>query len=89
MLRYRDGKKRLAVLADLRAFGDVAQAVEIEVGATVDRDEASGPRSTTGAKCLEAGQRERARRLGDSPSVLEDVLDGGADRIGVDRNYVV
>ncbi len=38
---------------------------------------------------LDAGDRERAGRLGDRAVVLEDVLDRGADLVGVHQHHLV
>ena len=88
-LRDRDGEDRLALLAQLGALGDEAQAVEVHVGAAGDRDERAVRDPMALAPRLDARDRERARRLEDRARVLEHVLDRRARGVGVDQHDVV
>ena len=66
----------------------MAQPVEVDIGAGVDGDQGAG----SGMGCgpgLEARKRHRARGLGDGAAVVEDVLDGGADGVGVHQDDLV
>src|SRR3569623_242252 len=77
--RYRHREDGLVALADLGALRDMAQAIEVHVGAAVDGHEvlALYPRALDVA--LHARDRQRAGRLGDGARVVEAIFDGGAD----------
>jgi len=79
----------LAPLTQLGALRHMAQPVEIEVGTTEDRDLrlARHPRALQVA--LDPGNRQRPRRLGDHPQVVEQILDRGTDLVGADQNHLV
>jgi len=85
----RDGQERLAPLADLGPLGDVAQAVEIEVRAAVDRHEGAVAKAVLGGVALQPRQRHSAGRLGDGARLVEDVLHGRADLVGRDGDDLV
>ncbi len=88
-LGQRHGEDGLALLAHLGALGDEAQAVEVGVGAAGDGDELLVADLLARHVRLGAGDGDRARRLEDRARVLEDVLDRGADRVGVDQDHLV
>src|SRR5262249_35665214 len=71
-LRDRDREDPLALLAELGALGDVAEAVEVDVGAAHDRDERALGVSARLARdpFLHPRHRQRAGRLGDHARVL-------------------
>src|SRR3569623_1457978 len=87
--RYRHREDGRVALADLGALRDMAQAIEVHVGAAVDGHEvlALYPRALDVA--LHARDRQRAGRLGDGARVVEDVFDGGADLVGADQYHLV
>ena len=94
--RDRDCEHRFALLADLGALRDKSQPVEVHVGAAGERDKGQAGRRVpvVGQRLalqpgLGAGHRQRTGRLEDRAGVLKDVLDGGADLIGVDQDDVV
>ena len=84
-----DREDRLAFFTDLGALGDVAQPVEIHIGAADD----GGEGSTLGPLSIDVFFQTRHRQgpggLGDGAGVIEDILDGGADFIGGDGNHLV
>src|SRR6266540_3635905 len=82
----RHREDRLALLADLGALGDEAQPVEVHVRAACDRRVRAPARAMALDPCLDAGDRERARRLEDRARVLEHVLQRRARGVGVDAN---
>ena len=82
-------QQRLALLADLGPLGDMAQPVEVQVGAAVDRDEAAVLELAPLGILLQAGEADGAGRLGDGAGVVEDVLDRGADLVGIDGDDLV
>ena len=84
-----DGQHGLALLADLGPLGDVAQAVEVHVGAAGQGHQRLTVQAVRSGIFLESGHRERPGGLHDGAGVVEDVLDGGADLVGADRNPVV
>ena len=77
------------MLADLGPLGDMAQPVEIHVGAAVDRDQRAGALRFAHRIGLEAREADRARRLGDGAGILEDVLHRRADLVGRDGDDFV
>ena len=83
------GEQRFARLAEIRAFGHVAQLVEIHVGAAVDGDDALVLPVVQRAILLDARHRQRTGGLDDGARVFEDVLDAGADFVGVDQHDFV
>src|SRR3569832_572494 len=87
--RYRHREDGLVALADLGALRDMAQAIEVHVGAAVDGHEvlALYPRALDVA--LHARDRQRAGRRGDGARVVEDIFDGGADLVCADQYHVV
>jgi hypothetical protein len=75
-----------------RPFGHEAQAVEVHVGAAGDGHQVSpliGFLLARARVSLGTGHGQRTGRLDDAAGVLEDVLDGGADGVGVhDDDFV-
>ena len=59
----------------------MAQAVEVEVGAGVDRHERRAREPALGRVALEPRERHRAGRLGHGAGAVEHVLHGGADLV--------
>ena len=68
LLGDRHRQQRLAPLAQFGALGDVAEAVEVEVGAGIDGDEDATARLAQGLLArgifLQAGEADGAGRLG-------------------------
>ena len=89
LLGDRHREQRLALLADLGALGDEAQPVEVHVGAAGDGHEGLALELVRLDVLLDRRHAQRAGRLEDAARVLEHVLDGGADRVGVDDDEVV
>ncbi|MNS88116.1 hypothetical protein D3C72_1220800 [compost metagenome] len=82
------GQQGLGALADLGPLGHVAQAVEVDIGARIDRHQ--GARAgMTRRPDLHARQGHGARGLGHSAHVVEDVLHRRADGVRVDQDDVV
>ena len=85
----RDREQRLALFADLGTLGDEAEPVEVHVRPAGDRDQRLVLEPVPGDVLLHRGDAHRPGRFEDAPRVLEHVLDGGADRVGVDDDEVV
>jgi hypothetical protein len=88
-LGNRDGEDRFALLAQLGALGDEAQAIEIHVRARRDRNVIAVARPMAIDKDLEPGDRQCAGRLENRARVLEDVLERRAAGVGVDADDLV
>ena len=84
-----DPEDGLALLTDLAALGDVAQLVEVEVGAGQDEGEALAGQVVLGDVALEPRQGQGAGGLGDGAHVVEDVAHGGGGLVGGDGDDVV
>ena len=84
LLGNRHRQHRFARLADFGAFGDEAQTVEVHVGSASDGDHGPAAHGMLGSPGFHAGHGQRAGRFEDAARVLENVLDRGADRIGID-----
>ncbi len=77
------------MLADLGTLGHVAQSAEAQVGAAVDRDQRLAAHGVLLEPALQAGDAERARRFDHDATVLEDVLDRGADLVRAHEHDLV
>src|SRR3546814_13235492 len=84
-----DGDDRLALLAQLGALGDVAQAVEIDVGAGVDAHQHLAADAFALDVFLDPGHGQRTCRLGDRAGIVVDILDRRADLVGTDGDHFV
>ncbi len=89
LLRNLHGQQRFARAAEIRAFGDVAQAVEVHVRAAVDAHDALAVALLARDPFLQARHGQRAGGLDDGARVLEHVLDRGADLVGVDEQDLI
>ena len=89
LLGDRHREQRLALLAELGALGDEAQAVEVHVRAAGDGHQRLPLELVRLDVLLDRRHAQRAGRLEDAARVLEHVLDGGADGVGVDDHEVV
>src|SRR5690606_5725632 len=78
-----------ARFANVGAFGNEAQAVEVHVGAAGDGDELLVLELLAFGVGLEARHGQRAGGFKNAARVLEYVLDGGADGVGVDQDDLV
>ena len=87
--RNRDGEDGLAVLAELGALGNEAQAVEVEVGPAGDGDDGLALEPVLLDVGLGAGHGQRAGRLEHGARILEDILGRGADVIGVHEDHSI
>src|SRR5690606_9696279 len=65
---------------------DMAQPVEVDVGARVDAHQYLIGDAVTLDVFLDPGDGQRARRLGDRTGVVVDVLDRRAELVGADRD---
>src|SRR6185312_11508805 len=65
------------------------QAIEVHVGAAVDRHQPFVFPTFARDELLDAGNRQRAGRLDDRAGILEYVLDGGADLIRIQQHDFV
>ena len=84
-----NGENAFVAFAQFAAFGNVAQAVEIHVGAAGDGDKGLVLDAVAGGIGFQAGKGERAGGFGDAAGVVENVFDGAADGVGVDGDDVV
>src|SRR6185312_6017962 len=66
----------LALGTEIGAFGHVPQAIEVDIGATVDGYQMLAGGSATRNVALDAGDGQRTGRLEDRAGILEDILDG-------------
>ena len=64
----------------------MAQAIEIDVSATIDDDKLLAFDFSLRDVLLHAGDRERASGLDDRAGILENILDAGTNLVGVDRD---
>jgi hypothetical protein len=78
------GNDRFAAFAQLGALGDMAQAVEIDVGAGLDGHECLALDLVLFDVLLDARSTQGARRLGDRTGVVVDVLDRRTDFVGAE-----
>ena len=85
----RHGENAFVTFAQFAALGNVAQAVEIHVGAAGNGNQGLALRPIAGDIGFEAGQRQCAGGLGDAAGVVVDIFDGAANGIGVDGDDVV
>ncbi len=90
-LALGDGHRQhaLALLANLAALGDVAQAMEVDVGAGQNGRHPATLHLLPLAVGLEAGQGQGSRRLGDGAAVVEDVFQRGADLVVGDGHHLI
>ena len=65
------------------------KAIEIYIGATVNRDERLVLELVFGDVFLDAGNRKATGRLDDRSCVFEDVAYSGTDLVGIDRDDLV
>src|SRR4051812_26899907 len=83
------GKQRLALTAEIGALRNMPQAIEVHVGAAVDRDQPLVLPALARHELLDARDRERTRRLDDRARVLKHVLDCRADLIRAQKQDLV
>ncbi len=86
LLGNSDGKQCLAFLTHFGAFGDMTQAVEIHVCAAVDAGQHLAPDALAFHILFHAGHAKCARRLNNGAVVVEHILDGSADFVGIHQN---
>ncbi len=89
LLGYDYGKQCLTLTAHIGTFRNVPQAVEIHVGAAVDRDDAFVAPALPRDEFLDACDRERSGRLDNRARILEHVLNGGADLIRIQKQDLI
>ena len=89
MLGNLHRQHRFAVFADLGAFGDEAQAIEVHVGAAGHGHQGLPLELPASDVRFHARHRESASRLKDGAGVFKDILDGGADGVVVDGDHRV
>jgi hypothetical protein len=87
--RNRHREQGLAAFTDLRAFGHVAQAVEVDVRAAQHRREPGILQPLALHVFLQAGDAQRPGGLGQYPGVVEHVLDRGTDLVRIDQYHLV
>src|SRR5690606_1775566 len=80
------GDDGFALLAQLRALGHMAQAIEVDVGTRIDAHQHLVGHAIAPDILLDASHRQRTRRLGDRAGIVVNVLDRGAQLVGADRD---
>jgi hypothetical protein len=89
LLRNADGEQDFARLANFGSFGDMAQTIEVHVGARVDCDQAPRASRTGLGVGLKAGERQSACRLSHNANILENILDRRAYCVRIrDQNII-
>ena len=83
------GDDRFALLAQLGALSNVAQAVEVDVGAGIDTHQHFAVGALTLDVLLDPGHGQRAGRLGDRTGIVVDVLDCRTDFVGADGDHFI
>ena len=89
LLGNRHGKNAFIAFGQLAALGNVAQAVEIDVGAAGDGNQGLSLRLLAGDVGFEAGQGQRAGGLADAAGVVENIFKRTTDGVGVHRDDFV
>ena len=89
LLWDREREQGLSLLAHLGPVGDEAEAVEVHVRATGDRDQRLAADALALRVGLRARHRERAGRLENRARVLEHVLDRRAHLVGVAEHDLI
>ena len=80
---------RFTSFAEFGPFRDEAQPVEIHVGATGDGHQGLILEAALRHVLLHPCHGEGSRRFKDGTGVFEDILDGGADGIGVHTHHAI
>ncbi len=83
------GQHGLALLAQFGALGDMAQPVEVHIGAGHHRHQGLAGECALSDIFLQARHGHGAGRLGDGARVVEHVLHSGADLVGGDGHHLV
>ncbi len=79
---YRE--QGLAVFAQCRQLGDMAQAIEVDIGPAEDGDHLFTGQLFPGNKLFQTGERQCAGRFRDRTGVFKDILHGGTDLVDAD-----
>ena len=87
LLRDLHGQQRFALFSQFGPFGHEEQPIEIHVGATGHRHQGAALELALLHILLHAGNCQGPGRLQDRAGVFKDVLDGGADLVGVHRHH--
>ena len=88
-LRNGHTEHRLAPLANLCPLRDIAQPVEVGIGAADSRRHRGAGHIMLRRVFLHAGHRQRTRRLGNCAGVLKNIFHRGTDFIGADGDDVI
>src|SRR4029077_5352453 len=81
-LRNHRGEERLALAAEVCSLRHVPQAIEVHVGAAVDRHDALAAPTLAREIFLQPRHRQCPCGLDDRAGVFEHILDGRADLVG-------
>ena len=87
--RDGDGKQAFALFTDFGALGDVAQAVEVHVGAGDDVNQRQVFRVLLCRPFFDAGGGDGAGGFGDGAGVVKEVFHRRADFVGADGDEVI
>lgn len=90
-LLFRNGhrQQRFALFAQFAAFGNVAQPMEVEVGARQHVRQTLALNVVLLNVLFQPRQRQRAGRFGNGTHVLEQIFDRCANGVAVHSDYVV
>ena len=89
LFRQGDCKKGFSLFAHLRPFGHKSKAVKIDVGAAQNGSVGLTFGFVLGHILFDGGYSQSTRGLHDRAGVYKHILDGGANRIGVDGDVFV
>ncbi len=70
------------MFANVRAFGDVPQAIEIDIGTTIDGHQRLIAQAFALHVTFESREANRPSRFGNGPGVFIDILDPGTNFVG-------
>ncbi len=82
-------KQGLLTLSIHSPFSDIPQPLKIHVGAGIDCDQSLPADHVIGNIFIQPRNRQSPCRLDNRPGFFEYLLDGTADRVGIDPDYLI
>src|SRR6186713_2668533 len=89
LLWNHNRQQRFALGTQIRALGDMPQAIEVHVGTAVYGDQPLALAVLPRDVLLDAGDGKRSGGLDNRACVLEHILDGRADLVSVNEQYLI